>query len=52
MLLKDFLNLWIILNNNEVLIIDRSEAKCYYDLNIPNEIMSKKLLHFILIIKH
>ena len=46
MLLKDFLKLWIVLNNNEVLIIDRSEAECYYDLNIPGELMFKEVIGF------
>lgn len=46
MILKDFLKLWIVLNNNEVLIIDRSEGKCYYDLNIPSELMFKEVNRF------
>ena len=46
MLLKDFLKLWVVLNNNEVIIIDRSEAKCYYDLNIPSELMFKEVIGF------
>ena len=46
MLLKDFLKLWIRFENNEVIIIDRRDAKSYYNLNLPSEILLRKVTAF------
>ena len=46
MLLKDFLKLWIRFENNEVIIIDRRDAKSYYNLKLPSEILLRKVSAF------
>ena len=46
MLLKDFLRLWICFENNEVIIIDRRDAKSYYNLKLPREILLRIVTAF------
>ena len=46
MLLKDFLKVFICFDDNEIIIIDRRDAKSYYNFNIPKGIMNRKVSAF------
>ena len=46
MLLKDFYDLWFTFGKNEIIIIDKKEAKIYYDFYDAEEVWYRNVYGF------